>query len=60
MGGGLTLKNLIFDATDSAMDLDTDIYQNNGMCTKSGTTNCCDIVNNNFTGEKPCFLKVKP
>ena len=58
VGAGLTLKNLIFDATDSAMDVDIDVYQNNGKCLKNGQINCCQIVNNELVGEKPCVQKI--
>ncbi|CDW89057.1 UNKNOWN [Stylonychia lemnae] len=58
VGAGLTIKNLIFDAIDSSLDLETDINQSI-FCAQNPSQQCCYIDSNGNLAGQPsselCF-----
>ena len=49
VGGGLTIRNLIFDGIDSSIDFMDDL---NNSCLQNGAINCCQL-NTNFMLDGP-------
>eukprot|EP00347_Sterkiella_histriomuscorum_P011911 403370624 len=70
IGPSLTIRNLMFDAIDSSVDLELDLQLYN--CSLNPSENCCDIQQNeqinyqtellqySLIGGKSCSLKHKP
>ncbi|CDW82437.1 UNKNOWN [Stylonychia lemnae] len=58
VGAGLTIKNLIFDAIDSSIDMDTDINQQI-YCSSNPSKQCCYIDSNGQLGGQPSCKFIK-
>ncbi len=55
VGGGLTIRNLIFDGIDSSIDFIDDL---NTSCLQNGMDNCCKL-NSNFMLDGPSMCQQK-
>ncbi|CDW75588.1 UNKNOWN [Stylonychia lemnae] len=54
VGAGLTIRNLIFEAIDSILDLELD-YSSNSKCAQNQFINCCFFDDNgNLAGQPAC------